>query len=1671
MSTVSAFASVMMQVGSNSAVFMYLGVPVLYSLNSTAPVPSTGGNQFSIASSNFGLSSVSVTVRIGSVAESSVWFSDSCVAAKLESVSLGVSLALAVSVARNSTASRRLTPTRSTSTVKFERFDSISTTDLLTLKASNIFKYNMPSAVAYFSNIAYPDIYPGGLANYGARFSGMICPTVSGTYRLFLYADDGAELQIGREDQLVGLTSIITVTKSASIASSCYTASSGACYANGTNVSFTFDSSYGYPFQLLFKEYTTNDYVFLGWLPPSASSAVDIPNAAFCSAAEQVWSFYGPNIVLGNSSNNSPTTGSLTVGTLGVNFGQRDQSVRLRFGRGSSAENDLTGGSACARSLWQSTSAIGCKLAWGKGEAFARSIGLPVVVSVGGQGGSRTQAWSYDCVVVSAVGGFTNGGSSGGVSVTVAGSGFGARGYSGSARVGRSGAVDFELSRGSACSASAWQSDSAMACKIVAGVGYRAAVGFFQNVIASVFTRQGLYTRGFGFADGFIFNANRFGTNSVFVACSGSVVVDISGSSFGTVPASARGRFGFSSFSSTVWRSYSSIVSRFVSGMFSDSLLLLSVGSLINSSSLLYYNLPTPAEVSSQVISDINLSGSNFGSSLAVVPRLVNCPSVSLQPFTENTVCVHDQLSQYTQSGLSIIEVQVFISFQNALRLDDVVVNIISPMGERFLLMQNNCYGSLSCNASRTVFTFQIPSAIGTSNVPKSLCMSSGVYSSPSDAGLLAAISSYTAMGTWAVVVKSGQLALTIDATSILFRTSALQILVASSSVSSITWFSDSRIRVSAPGYQSSPRESSSGFGRNRSVQAVVFGSVSSTYCNYSYPNPSVNVTDVTLTGIPCARHVGSYFSNVDSSAKGRAGVTSCESTRWSSDTSITCFMPRFAGVLAYISISIQLSRVAASVIANVTRNVSVSDVSTNALPITGSCIVTVIGVGFGSWDSSVRARVVLRSSAAASTLWRQDTMLVSKGLPVDGRISLLQISISKIAECSTSVSSALRTTSAMVFDPVAATFVTPSTGGQLLQVTGRLLGAGASFRIRLMTSSSPASIWISDSSAICKSPSGLKSAKTTLILSVGLTAASFITSYSFSEPITLQMNFTNTSTPSFVLRGSSYGTFNAKPLISIDSIITDALWTSDSSVSCPYGLPISRDLVTLRVTFLTNTSDSMLELAHTFVANPQFVPSSKPVAQSLNCILYIPAPAMVLNAFNNYAQYGYVLAGQIFQVPSQLDVAIFQFSELINVDVVVFNNHSQVYLKNYETIPVSISGNVSVIDEQTGAIISSIICYGSTLVSAVLPANSFAVLFHFSVALCSPTDVHLVRFRYDFVALNEAGIALSFRAQSASFSVKGPSVFSLTVSKFPFSNATQANTVLAPLEIVLSTSMDYCTRLSFASELNLSCAAVSANERSASQFFASGDTCGNTSSGVTSLKQTTFGSCRTSFLLSLRSVGTCQMTISVPAMQLALTLPQFTVVHGPAADFNVIGKLSSALRGGGLIWSTNASGANCLCIRLFDGCNNTFTTNGFMVELSARLSNFSRYILLGQALSTTNNDGTVLWCSVRASLAVSMLVQVQVSWQSFQKPLPVLLNISGIGEPAALSTPAALLSNVSGAGNPLAPVTFKLQDAAGVPTYQSNVAVRVRIVLKSSIRCDVYPFFLNSFTWHTDHS
>ena len=199
---------------------------------------------------------------------------------------------------------------------------------------------------------------------------------------------------------------------------------------------------------------------------------------------------------------NGPSSGCTSATVAGVSFGSRRYSGGVRVGRHQALPTDMTGGTACEASTWESSSAVECKLSAGMGGGTFRrpdAAGLPVVVTFGLQQGSLTQAWCYDSAVVSGMrNASSNGPSSGSTFATVAGTGFGSAGYSGRGRVGRHQALPMNMTGGTACSASSWRSNSAVECKLSAGMGggtYRMPDAAGLPVVVTFGLHQGSLTQ------------------------------------------------------------------------------------------------------------------------------------------------------------------------------------------------------------------------------------------------------------------------------------------------------------------------------------------------------------------------------------------------------------------------------------------------------------------------------------------------------------------------------------------------------------------------------------------------------------------------------------------------------------------------------------------------------------------------------------------------------------------------------------------------------------------------------------------------------------------------------------------------------------------------------------------------------------------------------------------------------------------------------------------------------------------------------------------------------------------------------------------------------------------------------------------------------------------------
>ena len=110
---------------------------------------------------------------------------------------------------------------------------------------------------------------------------------------------------------------------------------------------------------------------------------------------------------------------------------------------------------------------------WGLGGGFpkTRGRGMPVVLSVGVQPGSITQAFCYNMAVVRAFEGPLNVPTSGASSILVFGSNFGLTGFSSRIREGRGSGTQDEMIGSTVTGSAIWVSDSLLMCKHSEGAG------------------------------------------------------------------------------------------------------------------------------------------------------------------------------------------------------------------------------------------------------------------------------------------------------------------------------------------------------------------------------------------------------------------------------------------------------------------------------------------------------------------------------------------------------------------------------------------------------------------------------------------------------------------------------------------------------------------------------------------------------------------------------------------------------------------------------------------------------------------------------------------------------------------------------------------------------------------------------------------------------------------------------------------------------------------------------------------------------------------------------------------------------------------------------------------------------------------------------------------------
>jgi hypothetical protein len=1308
-----------------------------------------------------------------------------------------------------------------------------------------------------------------------------------------------------------------------------------------------------------------------------------------------------------------PSTGSLSTSVFGVSFGRAHWSGSVR-----------SGDSACASSAWVSDSLLTCRVSRG-------SWGSITTSSVMLNRGSASKLYTYSSVSVSSNNATLP--TTAAFPTRVYGSNFGL--HSSSMAL---------IFSGTRAEVSLWLSSSSLHHKIPRSFSLHESY-----ILISLCTKVSLSHVLFSNSASLLLHSNR--TN---IPNSGSHQLLLSGVGFGGLLNTAASRFGLTAAESSSWKSDSAVQSRTNLGVFSPGMpLVLSLSQVSHSlSSAASFDLPHVSQVTSAALSVISISGSNFGQYFAVVSRYANCSVEGIiDPYSDVAICSHSELASLRTSGASITEMGFSVSFENAMRLDDVVVILVSPFDRNFTIMKNKCFGCTSQNSSNfpgVSFSFRVPLSSNHPTIPDFVCPASGSYSFSDGADVFKAFSTSAALGPWVLRVISGTVPLRVAGASFYFKTSSLQVFIGVSTVSSIAWNSDSSAYVGAPGLQTqNGMNSASGWGRNRRVRGQVTQVISLDYCNYSYPFPVI--TEVVRSSISFGSSLsvsGRHFSNSDPSVFVRVAGTSCAASRWLSDTCVLCVVPRATGRIISMSASVELSEVAK--IENLTLSSVPAHLFVDSMcfPTSGGVQVSIVGKSFGLYDSTVALRASSKFSSAEATFWRHDTSVVTK-VPLPIQAVGIILTVSEILNGSITRASTHVARSLSIVSPSALSCMASTGSSHLLVISNGFGNFGSpSHQLQFGNSVTEFSSWISDSSTRCKSARGYKPVFEALLASLQLFVwSSSYLSLPFQSPAANYLNVTLAENITRI-NGSGFGSFDSV-LLNFNSVPAIVDWTSDSSISCH--VPISRNVLDIQIDYfgLGSGNNSVVSaVARNIVPNPVFVASPKPIVESLNSVVYIPAPADFRSHVNMYIQGG-SSSGWTFPAPD-LHSASFLYSEVILVDIAVFNNHTQVYLKDYLPYTLPFVGNISVVDSDGNAL-DALICFGKLEVASSIPSKSFAVWLQTSIAICSEARISSASILFHYSVLDEMGKTISFTSRSAVFSVQSrpTAILQHSITRASISAGSKNH---HGLNVSLSNAGN-CSRLVFDYSVNVSC--MSNSMLVAGAFYPHGFC--DDSQSVISATQLMFGEC----VLSLQEwtfgvSGDCVISLAVPRYQVAVLLP-LTILPGVPRNFTVVGQLVSSLTGGGIIWSSSASGIKCLVLRFRDRCNNSISIGGFSCMLSASLSNHSQYPLLGPSIVDALSNGECSWCSTRTSLPSLLLVKLQLSCSEIREDLDPLLNVTGLGEPAAVRISALPSTNITTAGAPMAPVTFKILDATGAPVSgSSSTVIRVRVLRKSIERC-----------------
>jgi hypothetical protein len=573
------------------------------------------------------------------------------------------------------------------------------------------------------------------------------------------------------------------------------------------------------------------------------------------------------------------------------------------------------GGTGCEATAWVSPLSVACRVARGSGGS------LSVAVTVAQQVGSSLLLMSYDAAGISSVSPVNVPSRDGATSVVrVFGRSFGASDYS--SRTVFSGIAFLADS-----ATTVWTSDSSVTCAIATSIGR--SVRIIMTVALRVGTRLGALS----------YDAPSISSIYTGNAPSSGIEITISGSGFGASgQISTASRLLGTSSEATVWISSTSLVSRFASGSSQTGRVVVTAGVVVGTTtSFLSYDRPEPQQAWPYNIRNsgrisISITGAEFAfNSYSQKVRITSSACEASAWISDSHLTCRIARGHATRNGLAVIVTSALVvgtsvpalmsyDMHNLARLNSCNApsrgGLVSLTGSSFGFADMTLDARVShsaCESTLWVSDQQVMARIATG------FGGSGSIVLTVSREIIATMTetfSYNAPNAFAGVrfgnqpqVPSGSTATYILLHGDLTGQSAATVAarIGGSACASTAWVSETTVMCRL----------ASGASASLSVSVTVGLQVGTVLSALSYDALSLFVTpgvrnsrsplNSAVTG-GVALRVLSDLGHTPYTASARLGGTACESTVWSSATSITCAVGSGTGGSKLIAVTVGMT-------------------------------------------------------------------------------------------------------------------------------------------------------------------------------------------------------------------------------------------------------------------------------------------------------------------------------------------------------------------------------------------------------------------------------------------------------------------------------------------------------------------------------------------------------------------------------------------------------------------------------------------------------------------------------------------------------------------------------------------------------------------------------------------